>query len=1189
MSNPSNLYAEKVFAEHPIALWALDDKVDYVSLINDTIRDVSTWDIVGGQAVEITNDSFSEEPFTSSPITKILGNASLTTATGQVVCSSPNGVASSSLNTTLETFSISTYIYSDTAAIIAARVGYEYTDPDTLETVQKLKLFKTSIDKKWTLISETFEIPSADIEIRPCIRIDYKNLGSPDPEDYKFFINGLTFGQWSEEFTADSLGVSPVNLPTELQFLNMDSAIEAKQYGLPNSPGYYLVKDNKLTVQNNGVPMVFGATNLTKIVPSQSSYTDENLMSPSMIIPGNGFLNESGRYREYTIEMWLRVDARASIPRRIFGPVGSKDGLYVDGPFLALQIGNYSGSYFVGEWYRPMLIDIKIMNDSATLLVNGEEAISIKTSTKSLVLPQPQDSVNDYDWLGFYAYNDVPVVEIDCVGIYTYQVPSIVAKRRFVYGQAVDLPEMTNSAYNGTSVSIDYSFANYTNNYSYPDVGSWNQGIVENLNTDNNIISTPEYNLPELVLEDKTISYSDWLASSMQQTPEFYSVPSISFKDYSGYLFFENIPLINKNARSLYGIFKAQPGITEDQILFKIFNQSSGKSLIAMLTYADSGYSVKYSISNGSSEEVLYLESIPTIMNSFFAGIDIKQMSLAFGKEISSFFNNSSKLSVFVCGDETSQNNFSGSLIRFGFDTNKNFLKVSDIFPNPLDEAYPEVYDAGNQYFGNDTGFWSQVADGGRPDSFSNADFTGHIASYTLIPQILNDSLILDIGVSSSWQDYIPLSYFAKYVSSASGKKYYDLDFVQINIGYPKSEKLISGTQIIDTSDALVRTYITFQYLKSGANNSSENYAYYAPANHNNTITMGNDWMTTKYEVVDGTVIYPPVGVNFNDLAIVTHIEISTSRSISRAVKVKSLQYASQSLNEISSNAIGTKFGTPIFPYKKYGSYFDYKSKNPFRIYKGITPYLYLTKNSGMEVVGEFDSLVARGLIIPVNSNSASNYKIVALQSFIRYNKHSFSQDPIEIFEIESKDTYIKFYLVANDASGKRAKIYAVNAKSGSIENGVLFYINGSVVREPVISTNEWSAIGISFSKPIDFSNYVGGIRINGPILFNNLSFYQSTNLQEVQTQAFRQWYSVMTNNLDQDVAWKYWDDDYVWNEVLVKSTVEKRGVNPSDVYKSYTGTNKYIIDDTRPLRLNGYEYRLHKDVLWQTSTIKPV
>jgi hypothetical protein len=34
MSNPSNLYAEKVFAEHPTGLWALDDKADYISIID---------------------------------------------------------------------------------------------------------------------------------------------------------------------------------------------------------------------------------------------------------------------------------------------------------------------------------------------------------------------------------------------------------------------------------------------------------------------------------------------------------------------------------------------------------------------------------------------------------------------------------------------------------------------------------------------------------------------------------------------------------------------------------------------------------------------------------------------------------------------------------------------------------------------------------------------------------------------------------------------------------------------------------------------------------------------------------------------------------------------------------------------------------------------------------------------------
>ena len=53
MITPSNLYAEKVFAEHPTVLWALDDTVDYLSLIEENDRDISdplNWTISGGTA-----------------------------------------------------------------------------------------------------------------------------------------------------------------------------------------------------------------------------------------------------------------------------------------------------------------------------------------------------------------------------------------------------------------------------------------------------------------------------------------------------------------------------------------------------------------------------------------------------------------------------------------------------------------------------------------------------------------------------------------------------------------------------------------------------------------------------------------------------------------------------------------------------------------------------------------------------------------------------------------------------------------------------------------------------------------------------------------------------------------------------------------------------------------------------------
>jgi hypothetical protein len=43
--------------------------------------------------------------------------------------------------------------------------------------------------------------------------------------------------------------------------------------------------------------------------------------------------------------------------KKIFGPIASSDGLYVESGFITLKIGNAFRSHFVGEWYRPMLIN----------------------------------------------------------------------------------------------------------------------------------------------------------------------------------------------------------------------------------------------------------------------------------------------------------------------------------------------------------------------------------------------------------------------------------------------------------------------------------------------------------------------------------------------------------------------------------------------------------------------------------------------------------------------------------------------------------------------------------------------------------------------------------------------------------------------------------------------------------------
>jgi hypothetical protein len=244
-----------------------------------------------------------------------------------------------------------------------------------------------------------------------------------------------------------------------------------------------------------------------------------------------------------------------------------------------------------------------------------------------------------------------------------------------------------------------------------------------------------------------------------------------------------------------------------------------------------------------------------------------------------------------------------------------------------------------------------------------------------------------------------------------------------------------------------------------------------------------------------------------------------------------------------------------------------------------------------LEKVGDYSALVNRGFSMPVNQNLAQSYRVIALQLFLRYGRDRFPSDPEQIFEIESKDNYIKFFIVANDASGTRARIYGLNAKTGNFENGIAFYWNGKVVREPVITLSDWGVLGISFPNTLNFDSYAGGFRVTGSVLVNSISQYQSTSLQEIQRQTLRSWFlaDFVSVTSEDRYDWDFWNQDYSWNGVLVISTSTVTGVNPSDIYKVYTGTNKLIVDDEIPLRFNGYEYNAYQGVTWQTRILPAV
>jgi len=1154
MSNPSNLYAEKIYAEHPLVLWALDDKLDYVSLISEGQRNLTTLWTPTNATLAASFENL-KEPFPDSHLNRVRVSVPVS-ETIEASIISPNILNFNTL-ADLGTFTIGSYFYSNSIFSQNVSIGYEYTNPATSTIVQNLKTFTNVPYQKWGFISETFEIPNVSAQLRLVIKVKVFE-GSATSADNEFYFNGITLGQWNEEFNTYSLnGTTQTTIPSTVSIYGGYDAVEAQAYGVAEDSGYYITEGG-LKCKNAGIPLVFGASGVTRLEPNTDA---------SLIIPGKGFLNKKGQYNDYTIEFWARLAVNTSTPFKIFGPIASDDGLYVEDGFLTLVIGDQFASHFVGEWYRPMLIHIRLIKDSASLLINGEEVLSLSLNTANLTLPEELDNSGDsQDWLGFFASQNVYPFEIDCVAVYSYQVPITVAKRRWVYGQGVASSEGISSSYGGTTAFIDYPFANYTANYNYPDFANWNQGSFDNLLTTQTTLRTPEYVLPEIFLGTKTLQelYDDNKdvqdnESGPVITDKFLSFrPNNTWSSIESYINFPKFNLLSNEVESCYGVFSSH-NLASDELLFKIYSPLNNN----YFTILKDGNLIKYSLTYNGTTQLLFTSSAITTNSLFAVGFNIKTLSEKFGNNVSSFFGNQSSLKMYVAGDDSGEYTFTGRLYSLGLNTALNSTKIT---------TYIDV----NGFIELDKG--QQLID--------------HTASYTILPSEAYQKYFLDIGVAGYWQDYLPLSYFAQFVKNSNDQEFYEIDFLQFNLGYPTTTTLQQESGALsyyyNTDGAQIKSYATFQYVADGANIPTS-FANEEPPDEYKVLDLNNyeNWETTRFEILDNTLIYPIKNIDFNKIAIVYSLEFNSRGILTKPILLNKLQLASQAFNDNSFNPVGTGFGVDLFPYKKNGIYFDYKSKNPFSIYKESTPYLYLTKNSGIEVRGEINVLENRGLSLPINKELATTYKISAMQLWLRYDQENFPATATEIFEVNHKSGTIKFYIQANSQDLNRGKIFALS-ESGIPYDGIAFYLNGILVREPVLSLKEWSSIGISFLTSLVFDSYLGNINITGPAIFNNISYYQASSLQEIQSKTERPWFRVLSDGTSV-LDWQFWFNTSTWGGMLIISSSDFYGINPENIYKTYMGTNKIIVDDGEGLIYQTEKIKAYTNAEWSTTVSTPV
>lgn len=1128
MSTSLNLYATKVFEEHPLSLWPLDEDAGYISL-----QSFSPSPVAG--ATQIPAMAFKPPRLPSGQhgpeYEMYQGDSGSSEFWGQ-------DVYGYQINYDMRSVSLGLYIYvPDRSVNVIGGISYKTAEMQDAEVIKATRVDPVvtvpgRTRKMWAFVSFTFEVPDNFNVMTPFFEIKYAESEVP----FEFALHGFSFGQWAEEFSATSPGISPIELPTGLSLGPGVKAIAAQPYGLQGDPGYYIVKDNYLLAKNTGMPLVFGAQNSTVLTSGDGK--------PSLVLPGNGFLNNAAKNEQRTFEFWANIQSNAVQERRVFGPLGSSDGLYVNKHLLILKVGTVQSSYSVGEWGRPMLISIRVGRSEVSMLINGERVASMKKDTSSY-------TDVDNDWLGFFAYKDVPVIQVESPAVYSYEVASIVQKRRFVYGQGVDFPTTMNGFNKSEVVLFDYSVSGASKNVRYPETSPWSSGVSENLNPNENSLSLADYPLPIISFEDPEIrpSWEEVMWAFFDPNDPSFSLKGVTTEEVTpGYVYFENLSFLNETPQAVFGVFSASD-ITSRQTLIRLINEISGSAFEAYIENGKVIYSLDGEIFD-SSQEI-------SAGTKFVAGVDFVKAQ-SFGGSVASFLSSSQSLKMIVAGNQNYSYTFSGDIYRVCASSKNNLSKISDVFN---DSGLPIVQDAAQTRAMLET------------------------ASYTLVAKSSLSGFTLDIATQASWQDYVPLSYFAKNVKDSANKEYKALDFLQFNVDYVKLNNFNEDGQY-DTSYMPVKTYVAFDYLANGV---SPIRASVAKLNKSSIVQPGAEWQTTRYEVLNDTIIKFPRGVDKFALGIVIYVEVDSPGIFSENIQIRSLGISSWSLGN-QPNKINT-VGAPMIPYKKSGNYFEYKDVPPWSLSKDTSPYLHLTKYKGARVRVPFSNAGIEGLYNTINPSynitDEGFFKIDLVQMALRYDEQEFPTSPVQLFEIETPNENLRFYVTADSSSKKRGQIYAIDSRTSSLRSDIVFYVNGRATMRPILTPSIWTALSFSFLDALDFSNGKGYFRITSPILFDNISYYHQTQDSDVQRFSFRKWAAVRSG-IDTTNGWEYWKDS-TWQEVLFLAESDSELSDAEMVYNTFTGTNSFIFESEKGLLLKNYRSSVYKNLNWDNFVITPV
>lgn len=934
--------------------------------------------------------------------------------------------------------------------------------------------------------------------------------------------------------------------------------LQASAYGANLNPGYYLSSNmdtdfDDLKANNYGVPLVYGASSSTNLYPNPVVISGNTVNEPSLILPGLGLLNKEGKSKDLTLEFWIRILSTSHFPRRVVGPIGSADGLYVNGPFLSLKIGDTIGHHYVGDWGRPMLVDLYYTEKKAGVFVNSEEVITILPTTNDILdLPEKyNDSDLDQDWIGFYAYENVSPINIDCVAIYPYVITQDLARVNYVKGQAVEEPEKKNSSYSSSPIAIDYAYSKNAATYSYPGIGSWQHGIASNMARSYYSLSAPTYALPTPSFSSPSKTLLSWyefqkenqdpvdtLDSGVQISQssffrmtdkDIYNTESayLGGWDSETYLAFDSFNVITDDVYSIYATVELPSQITK-QTLFKIFDDS-GRSF-EIYTDSDTSlstpeYNLVYAFKlNGAIVGTPNVEEISP-SSTISIGAVISDLPTIVGTDdVSSLFANRRSLKMYFGGSGSYLDTFTGKVYRIGLCNKENH----------------------NTYF-------APLFSNGKMSHIKFNDANLLIGSYTLFGNYTFNSYVLDVATNGYFVDYAPMKTLAKSVKNSSGEDEDQVDFIQFDIDFPDS----------GMTAPMVKTYVRFVNLtqldaEPEINTSSVSNGLLTPANDSSVSGY-------KYLITTNRAIAVPdaVKASLSLYGFQVYVESFIPGINRNPLAIKKMTISSYAIDKTadSKTPIGTRYGRDLYQFS--GTSYNVPTK--YVTGKDSVPYIYLDRHTGIRNVGTLSA--TSGIEVPVNRFKASKYIVSVLQFSAMYKTAKFGVNEqtiimqIDAFTEKNEPVSIRLYASGNDSQYGTisAKIY--NGSSYQSYTNLSIHINGvefGSTATNAISVNEWAVISISFTDFLYFNENTGYLKLVGPMLINNISDHQLMPYQVGRSVVYRSWQEVADigtwGSFTGSSTPKNWYDD-VW----VAGTLPVDGLSLENIYNSYFGSSAII------------------------------